>query len=613
MAITIPRELVEYILLGSGDSRRHIQDSPILTDVWVKYAENPIAPVDLLITSHHETTSIGLAAEIHREITRPDEAEHDPGIAPVQNFVATRLYFGEVLKILVPLTGWWQDARTQAEFEGYDTADSPKLTQTVNDVVDLLNRWLDSADTVAMANRRSAFERFVAACTLVCLAGLNSLDDTKTVEALTRRMEQTKASDIETTVVELLQTMKAKPKPMVWQIALNRRATAAIAQSVPTVKADAARRLFNIDCSGIDWAVLDTGIDEKHPAFGDRVKATYDFTNYRQIVSLGNERQQVREMNLKILEQARGGKLPRGADTKLKQIAQAGVEGRPLPLDHVTELVRLTNPPTPVSPHGTHVAGVMAARKYTKPPEPESADGMCPGIGIYDFRVLKSDKVDARDLENTEFSIIAALQFIRNTNELSGRLVVNGVNMSLSIPHDVKNYACGRTPICEESERLIDNGVVVVAAAGNKGAEEIIVDGVPFYDYLGFGITDPGNADRVITVGSTHRSSPFTYGVSYFSSRGPTGDGRIKPDLVAPGEHINSSVLDGKWDRHDGTSQAAPHVSGAAAMLMARYPELIGKPDRIKRILCDTATDLGRERTFQGHGLLDVLRALQSQ
>jgi serine protease AprX len=57
---------------------------------------------------------------------------------------------------------------------------------------------------------------------------------------------------------------------------------------------------------------------------------------------------------------------------------------------------------------------------------------------------------------------------------------------------------------------------------------------------------------------------------------------------------------------------AAPHVSGAAAMLMAPYPELVGHPDRIKRILCETATDLGRERSFQGHGLLDVLRALES-
>jgi hypothetical protein len=57
---------------------------------------------------------------------------------------------------------------------------------------------------------------------------------------------------------------------------------------------------------------------------------------------------------------------------------------------------------------------------------------------------------------------------------------------------------------------------------------------------------------------------------------------------------------------------AAPHVSGAAAMLMARYSELVGQPRRIKKVLCDTATDLGRERSFQGSGMLDVLRAFQN-
>jgi hypothetical protein len=57
---------------------------------------------------------------------------------------------------------------------------------------------------------------------------------------------------------------------------------------------------------------------------------------------------------------------------------------------------------------------------------------------------------------------------------------------------------------------------------------------------------------------------------------------------------------------------AAPHVSGAAAMLMARHTELVGEPQRIKKILCNTATDLGRERYFQGRGLVDVLRAIQS-
>jgi subtilisin family serine protease len=57
---------------------------------------------------------------------------------------------------------------------------------------------------------------------------------------------------------------------------------------------------------------------------------------------------------------------------------------------------------------------------------------------------------------------------------------------------------------------------------------------------------------------------------------------------------------------------AAPHVSGAAALLIARHREHAGQPNRIKEILCRSATDLGRERYFQGAGMLDLLRALQS-
>jgi subtilisin family serine protease len=268
----------------------------------------------------------------------------------------------------------------------------------------------------------------------------------------------------------------------------------------------------------------------------------------------------------------------------------------------VEKFIKIDHPTSPHGPHGTHVAGIIGAGATE---DPKAPIGMCPDIKLLDFRVL------GRTLRDTEFAIIAALQFIRYLNERSGHLAVHGANLSLSIPHDVRNFACGRTPICDECERLINGGVVVVAAAGNLGYQNFETADGAFGNYAAFSITDPGNGDGVITVGATHRFWPHTYGISFFSSRGPTGDGRLKPDLVAPGERIQSSVPDDGWAEMDGTSMAAPHVSGAAAMLMGRYSELIGQPRRIKRMLCESATDLGRERSFQGHGMLDVLRAFQ--
>ncbi len=233
--------------------------------------------------------------------------------------------------------------------------------------------------------------------------------------------------------------------------------------------------------------------------------------------------------------------------------------------------------------------------------------GVCPDIGLYDFRVLGSS------LGDSEFAVSAALQFIRYYNEQAGFQRIHGVNMSLAIRHNVRNYACGQTPVCIQAEALVANGVVVVAAAGNRGFQQYqLADNSTFEGYASSSITDPGNADGVITVGATHRSWPHTYGVSFFSSRGPTGDGRLKPDLLAPGEKIESCIPGDGQDVMDGTSMAAPHVSGAAALLMARHEELKGRPDRIKEILCSTATDLKRERHFQGHGMVDVLRAIQS-
>ena len=233
--------------------------------------------------------------------------------------------------------------------------------------------------------------------------------------------------------------------------------------------------------------------------------------------------------------------------------------------------------------------------------------GVCPEIELFDLRVLDDQG------RGNEFAIMAALQFVRYLNDRHDYVEVHGVNLSFSIAHDVSNYACWRTPVCVECEQLVGSGIVVVAAAGNSGrARYLRPDGVADEGFRTVSITDPGNAQGVITVGATHRVETHTYGVSYFSSRGPTGDGRLKPDLVAPGEKICSTIPGNRDLYLDGTSMAAPHVSGAAALLMDRNYEFIKQPVRIKDVLCESATDLGREPYFQGAGLLDILRALQS-
>jgi subtilisin family serine protease len=188
-------------------------------------------------------------------------------------------------------------------------------------------------------------------------------------------------------------------------------------------------------------------------------------------------------------------------------------------------------------------------------------------------------------------------------------------------------FACGQSPLCVEVDRLVRSGVVVVVAAGNTGY------GVQTTEAAGnkssglpLSINDPGNAELAITVGSTHRDMPHTYGVSYFSSKGPTGDGRMKPDLLAPGEKILScaaghareeaadSVKSTEFEylEQSGTSMAAPHVSGVAAAFLSIRREFIGQPEKVKELFVKSATDLHRDRYFQGSGLVDLMRAIQS-
>ena len=117
--------------------------------------------------------------------------------------------------------------------------------------------------------------------------------------------------------------------------------------------------------------------------------------------------------------------------------------------------------------------------------------GMCPGIEIYDMRVMGADGF------GDEFGILAALQFVRWLNKQQDQLLIHGANLSLSLPHAVANFACGRTPICEECQRLVAEGTVVVAAAGNRGRAIYQTEIGPDEGFRTLSITDPGYGPQV--------------------------------------------------------------------------------------------------------------------
>jgi subtilisin family serine protease len=272
--------------------------------------------------------------------------------------------------------------------------------------------------------------------------------------------------------------------------------------------------------------------------------------------------------------------------------------------------------------HGTHVAGIIAGTAPRGALLPETATetprGVAPETKLLSLKVLGSDGCGEVS------DILAALDYVQQLNSYGRRLLVHGINLSLGYEFDPEWFACGASPLCQEIDRLVHSGVCVVVAAGNSGYgwQNSLHTGVT-PTCLDLTINDPGNADLAITVGSTHRERPHTYGVSYFSSKGPTGDGRMKPDLVAPGERIVSCAAPAKapagadW-RHayvedSGTSMAAPHVSGAAAAFLSVRPEFIGRPLDVKEILMQTATDLRRAPHFQGRGMVNLFRALQAR
>ena len=293
------------------------------------------------------------------------------------------------------------------------------------------------------------------------------------------------------------------------------RVSACLDHSLATVKADAAQRAFAAYGAGITWAVVDSGIEAGHAHFAAQHNIepiTDPQTSIHQDFSGSPEGALTDQF---------------GHGTHIAAIIAGGLAAD----EQMTVEAR----------ERTHQgAGSRASYVARKLSGPGALSGMAPKTQLVSLKVLDSTG------HGDSSRVIEALQYLRKRINAQDKLLpVHGVNLSLGYEFEAEWFACGQSPLCVEVDKLVKAGVVVVVAAGNTGYGTVAASIGASHTGMGVTINDPGNADLAITVGSTHRDKPHLYGVSYFSSKGPTGDGRLKPDLVAPGERITSAAAGG--------------------------------------------------------------------
>ncbi len=234
--------------------------------------------------------------------------------------------------------------------------------------------------------------------------------------------------------------------------------------------------------------------------------------------------------------------------------------------------------------HGTQVLALLAGR------DPERFSGVAPEA---EYLLAKTEDNDT-ETPADEDRWIAGLEWADSL----GARVVNS-SLGYNTWDDGTGYSYedldGATGLTTRAAQLaVKRGIAVVAAAGNEGNNS--------WGYL----TTPADAPGVIAVGAVDLEGIL----AGFSSHGPTADGRIKPDVVAPGEGVVTVPARGaEYVRLNGTSFAAPLVSGACALLLQARPSW--GPGQLLDVLRQSAEDLGEAGpdTLYGWGLIDALKA----
>ncbi len=215
--------------------------------------------------------------------------------------------------------------------------------------------------------------------------------------------------------------------------------------------------------------------------------------------------------------------------------------------------------------HGTHVAGIIGATRDNS----IGIDGVARGVRLMSVRAVPNGDERDKDVAN-------AIRYA----------VDNGadvINMSFG-----KSYSPHKGVVDAAVQYADSMGVLMVHAAGNDGASVDSTDNFPSPYYA-----DGGRAQRWIEVGA----SSWKGGEKLAASFSNYGAERV--DVFAPGHSIYSTVPDDAYERNDGTSMAAPMVSGLAALIMAYYPSLTATD--VRTIILETATPY-RNRTVARPG-----------
>jgi len=250
------------------------------------------------------------------------------------------------------------------------------------------------------------------------------------------------------------------------------------------------------------------------------------------------------------------------------------------------------SPSFPYDPvgHGTHVMGTITGATAF------DTVGVAPGAEWIATNPLVTQN-------SLEIAVIAAFEWLADPdgNPATMADVPDVCHNSWGIPTDGNPEPCDMV-LWDVIDNCEAAGIVITFSAGNEGP------GPATLRFPGNRATTPTNC---FTIGSTAAYPPYT--VSQFSSRGPSqcgGPYEIKPEIMAPGENIYSSVPGGGYGMMDGTSMAGPHVAGVVALMRQAAPDL--DVTTIKEVLLNTAIDQGvpgDDNTY-GRGFVDAYAAV---